>query len=329
MVVRAPFPASPRTVDDVVRAELTSADLWTRPPSPPRSPSPRRRPPRVRWRPVLASVGVFVLWLAWVALPERATDQAADAMVAVVGPDPLPTSTIAAPVLRTATPVPTSEAPGAAAAAESAAGVMGDATEAPSSPAQQPTPQPTTAPTPQPTAVPEAGTGSFVVAGGGTEPVGSGATAVRYSVEVEDGVPFDPSQVAGEVDAILSDERSWTSLGRWTVQRVDAGPDARILLASPDTTDRLCAPLRTSGIFSCRQGDLVVLNAARWAGGADSWGEDVVGYRSYLVNHEVGHYLGFGHVGCPAAGAPAPVMMQQTKTVASCVPNAWPAVTGG
>lgn len=310
MDVRAPVPAPRRTVDGVVRAEPTQAGKRTRSPSPPRRPAHR-----VKWRPVLAAVGAFVLWLAWVALPERATDQAADAVVAVVGPDPLPTSTIAAPVLRTAAPVPTTEAPDPTATSSEG---TGDATAAP-----------TTQPPQQPTTVPEAGTGSFVVAGGGTEPVGSGATSVRYSVEVEDGISFDPSQVAGEVDAILSDDRSWTALGRWTLQRVDAGPDARILLASPDTTDRLCAPLRTSGIFSCRQGDLVVLNAARWAGGADSWGEDVVGYRGYLVNHEVGHYLGFGHVGCPAAGEPAPVMMQQTKTVASCVPNAWPAVTGG
>jgi hypothetical protein len=43
-----------------------------------------------------------------------------------------------------------------------------------------------------------------------------------------------------------------------------------------------------------------------------------------MVNHEVGHVLGRGHAFCPAAGAPAPVMVQQTKGVAPCRPNPWP-----
>jgi hypothetical protein len=159
--------------------------------------------------------------------------------------------------------------------------------------------------------------------------VGDGATAIRYTVEVEDGLPWAAGDVAVTVDGILGDGRSWIGLGRWTLQRVDAGADARILIATPDTVDALCAPLRTSGRYSCRNGPLVVLNAARWAEGAASWGADVEGYRGYLVNHEFGHVLGFGHVGCPSPGAPAPVMMQQTKGVGECLPNAWPTVTGG
>lgn len=304
---RSPSARAPRTFADVVRAESTRRDL--------RTPTPGSRGPRLRWRPVLAAGAVLLFWLGWVALPERATEEAADAVVAVVGPDPLPTTTVPAPILRTQTPVP----------------ATATATATPTAtPTETRTPTPTPTPvTVTPTTVPDSGSGSFVVAGGGTGPVGGGSAGVRYSVEVEDGLPLDASAVAGEVDAILADERSWIALGRWTLQRVDTDPDARILLATPDTTDRLCAPLRTAGIFSCRQGDLVVLNAARWVGGADSWGDDVVGYRGYLVNHEFGHFLGFGHVGCPGAGEPAPVMMQQTKSVEECLPNAWPSVTGG
>ena len=47
-------------------------------------------------------------------------------------------------------------------------------------------------------------------------------------------------------------------------------------------------------------------------------------HRSYLVNHEVGHYLGQGHVGCPQPGNKAPVMMQQSIDLGGCVRNAWP-----
>ncbi|MGF1662707.1 MAG: DUF3152 domain-containing protein [Kineosporiaceae bacterium] len=264
---------------------------------------------------MLSALAVLCLWLVWVAVPERATRGAADALVSVVGPEPLPTAAVPAPVLATATPTPrVSAAPTTA--------VQGTATTGGPAPA-------TAVPEAGPEDVPRSASGSFVVAGGGTGPVGRGGTSVRYTVEVEDGLPFDAMTVATEVDGVLGDDRSWTGLGRWTLQRVDGGGDARILLASPDTVDRLCAPLRTSGTFSCRNGPLVVVNALRWAGGADSWGDDVAGYRAYLVNHEFGHFLGYGHVGCPGDGEPAPVMMQQTKSVEGCVPNAWPTVTGG
>lgn len=45
-------------------------------------------------------------------------------------------------------------------------------------------------------------------------------------------------------------------------------------------------------------------------------------YRAYLLLHELGHALGFGHV-APVAG-PAPIMTQQTLGIGACLPNPFP-----
>ena len=106
---------------------------------------------------------------------------------------------------------------------------------------------------------------------------------------------------------------------------VDGHADLRIVLATPETADQLCAPLDTGGPLSCRNGEDVVVNAWRWQFGADSYPGDLTGYRRYVVNHETGHALGYPHVSCPGSGQMAPVMLQQTKGLEGCEPNPWPA----
>lgn len=172
------------------------------------------------------------------------------------------------------------------------------------------------------TKVPERAGGTFRIAGGTAAAVGHGRL-VTYTVEVEDGLPFRPAEVARLVDDVLGDRRGWTSVSAHRLQRVTADPNYRIRLASPATADRLCAPLRTQGRLSCRNGQNVVLNAWRWVHGAEGY-RDISAYRTYLINHEFGHALGNGHEACPGKGELAPVMLQQTKTLDGCAPNPWP-----
>lgn len=172
-------------------------------------------------------------------------------------------------------------------------------------------------------AVPAAASGQLVAVAGATPPV-SGERVWTYRVEVEQGLPFAGAEFAAAVDATLADPRSWAARGH-VFQRLDTeGTDFRLILASPALTDQLCAPLNTRGEVSCRNGDLVVLNALRWAEGIADYAGDLASYREYMVNHEVGHRIGRGHVQCTGSGDPAPVMMQQTYGLDGCLPNAWP-----
>jgi hypothetical protein len=170
----------------------------------------------------------------------------------------------------------------------------------------------------------DAPTGALDIVSGETDVVGPGTVwDVRFEVEVDLGV--DGACFASEALRILNDPRSWGADGDHTFRQVDGSAyDVRLILASPAKTDALCYPVPTGGIYSCRNGNLVVLNFWRWENGADPFAGDMTTYRQYLVNHEVGHRLGHGHVGCPGSGLPAPVMMQQTKYTAPCYPNGWP-----
>ncbi|MEU7314103.1 DUF3152 domain-containing protein [Streptomyces sp. NPDC007083] len=178
------------------------------------------------------------------------------------------------------------------------------------------------------------GSGKFSAVPGHQKGPGKGEV-VRYRVEVEGGVPLDGELFARAVHKTLNDERSWAHDGKRSFERVSSGKARFVItLASPRTTDVWCAKsgLDTSEEkVSCDSAatDRVMINAWRWARGAETFGPDHMrAYREMLINHEVGHRLGHGHVGCPGDGKPAPVMMQQTKYLTTqgktCRINAWP-----
>ena len=166
---------------------------------------------------------------------------------------------------------------------------------------------------------------SFHAARGSGPRVGQGRV-YRYRVEVEDGIDIDPEDFAREVDRILADPRGWTASGRWGFRRVTGDADFSVKLSVPATVDRICGRygLDTDGEASCRGGADVVINLKRWTEATPAYADDVAMYRHLVINHEVGHFLGFSHAQCPGPGRLAPVMQTQMYGLNGCKRNAWP-----
>ncbi len=172
-------------------------------------------------------------------------------------------------------------------------------------------------------AVPRSGSGELLVAATAGDRAGTGEL-IEYSVAVEVETNLDPDEIAQFVEAVLADPRSWIAEGDLAFQRVPQGGLFTVVIATAETIDTMCVPLRTNSYFSCARNGWVALNLNRWMSATDSWTAELIEYRNYVVNHEIGHYLGRPHVQCPGSGQLAPVMMQQTKGLGNCEPNGWP-----
>ncbi|MEU3556808.1 DUF3152 domain-containing protein [Streptomyces fragilis] len=180
-----------------------------------------------------------------------------------------------------------------------------------------------------------AGPGTFTSVPGTEEPPREG-DEFTYRVDVEDELALDGELFADAVHKTLNDDRSWAHDGlafKRVPKGADKDPDFVITLASPGTTAEWCA---RSGLdttvdnVSCDSASTsrVMINAYRWARGSETYGDRRIhSYRQMLINHEVGHRLGYGHVECAKDGGLAPVMQQQTKFLdhdgIHCRPNAW------
>ena len=204
----------------------------------------------------------------------------------------------------------------------------------------------------------EAGEKTWHIVPGATPKVGQGtAKTFTYTVEVEDGI--DTAAFGGDegfarmVTETLGNPKSWTHNPQFAFQRIDASspeikPDFRVSLSSPMTVREGCGyeiPLESScfnPVYGPDAQPRVFINEARWVRGAVPFQGDIGSYRQYLINHEVGHAIGYTtHEPCDQNGGLAPIMMQQTFSIANddeskfdpdqvkadgkkCRPNSWP-----
>jgi hypothetical protein len=186
---------------------------------------------------------------------------------------------------------------------------------------------------------PKSGPGTFGFANTEGKILGTAGTLRRFRVGIETGAPESLTAFAAKIDQTLGDPRSWIASRQLRFQRVPDGSsfDFTIYLATGETARKMCAlgavDITVGGdpFTSCRAPGKVILNLNRWRLSVADYvnaGIPLDYYRQYVINHEVGHELGYGHVLCPAKGQPAPTMQQQTLGLRGCVANAWPYVNG-
>ncbi len=151
---------------------------------------------------------------------------------------------------------------------------------------------------------------------------------VTYDISSRGVIKGDLNEFARIVAETFEDARGWKRAGvKFT--RVESGGRLHMILASGAEV-RAAAPYDNgcSATLSCTVKPLVLINDDRWMGGSDSYNElgvSLLNYRQMVINHEVGHFLGHGHITqCETNLGPAPIMLQQSTGLRGCTPNSWP-----
>lgn len=151
-----------------------------------------------------------------------------------------------------------------------------------------------------------------------------GPFVYEYSVQGR-GNTSDLEAFAAAAAATYADPRGWSLGGSVRFQRVASGGAFTLWLAADSqmaTFGGAC-----DAMWSCRNGRDVVINQDRWLGASPAWSEAggaLQDYRHMVVNHETGHWLGFGHEHCASPGAEAAVMQQQSMSLEGCTLNPRP-----
>ncbi|MCO5319416.1 MAG: DUF3152 domain-containing protein [Microthrixaceae bacterium] len=149
---------------------------------------------------------------------------------------------------------------------------------------------------------------------------------ITYRIATRGVITADLGHFARHVASTLADPRGWSAGGAIQFRQVAGPADFTIWLAEASTLPSFGSPCHPR--WSCRSGSNVIINQDRWQGATSTWPYGLDSYRHYVVNHEVGHWMGLGHLSCTGgAGARAPVMAQQSKGGAArgeCRFNVWP-----
>lgn len=162
---------------------------------------------------------------------------------------------------------------------------------------------------------------------------------VFVNVTVDGDVNYDEDQFISKVKEILLDTRGWQQKGYnfvfvsksvfdRTIVKKGMSMKFQLRLSHNTTIAKECE-FDIDEKLSCYNPTVsppnVLINYYRWMNGSAHSKLSLTDYRIYVINHEVGHALGRGHVKkCTNPGKLVQVMMQQTISIGKCRPNPWP-----
>jgi len=140
---------------------------------------------------------------------------------------------------------------------------------------------------------------------------------LRYKISIESNIKRNLKNFKKEVDNILSHPKSW----KVNFSQNNTNYDFEIILTSAKNVKKYC---KFSGL-SCADPNSkkIWINNSRWINGAKASKLSLKNYRIYLINHEIGHILGFSHTK-PIKNKKTEVMVQQTLGIGNGIPNPWP-----
>jgi hypothetical protein len=147
---------------------------------------------------------------------------------------------------------------------------------------------------------------------------------VKYQVATKGAIKTSVADFKRQVQETLDDDRGWKRLGV-KFEYVESGGAFTMVLAEPSAVPAYGYPC--DDVWNCNVGNFVIANEDRWLTATDPWnaaGGTIRDYRHMTVNHELGHWLGHGHIFCTTSGQAAPVMQQQSMDLAGCKFNPWP-----
>ena len=156
---------------------------------------------------------------------------------------------------------------------------------------------------------------------------------IHWSLTIDFNVaePIDFNYVKYFINKTLLDENGWRKKGYYfnylcrcctSVRSED--PIFHIRISTPETISTTC---KLPSNLSCADmnKNVIYLNSKRWVYGSVESGMNLEDYRTYLVNHEIGHLLKRSHNPCSNnIGDSCPVMYQQTISKGCCKPNKYP-----
>jgi len=142
-----------------------------------------------------------------------------------------------------------------------------------------------------------------------------------YSIDFDKDIILNTNLVIKKIKSVLEDKRGWERLG-YNFCYKEKNAKFKIKIVKEEKIIKTC---KFSGL-SCADTskNIIYINIKRWRNGSKLSKLSLDEYRTYVINHEIGHLIGRGHVKCGKSGSKVPVMVQQTLGISDCKPNPWP-----